>query len=296
MALIGIWGTTWGAIKISLVGFAPFTGLGIRFTIAGIALLVLAKAIRVPSENGPRLYRVWLVEIVFGLVISYGLAYWAIESTVPSGLTSLLFSTFPLFVALLAHLWLPKERVRAGELVGIGAAVGGVALLFSDDLALPTADARVAALVFLSSPVAAAVAHVLIKRWGAGLNPINMVKTPILMTGILMLLVSRWVEADRQIVLAPGPVVALAYLAIPGTVVTLTLYYWVLERVAATRLSLITLGFPVVAVAFGGLFLDEPLTARTGVGAALVLMGVGLALRGERADHSTGGVDLLGGS
>ena len=152
-ALIGIWGTTWGAIKISLDGFPPFAGLGIRFIIAGVVLFALAAAMRVPAERGPRLYKVWAVETLFGLVISYGLAYWAIESTVPSGMTSLLFSTFPLFVAVLAHVWLPKEPVRWGELAGIGGAVAGVAVLFSDDLALPTAEARGAALLFLLANV-----------------------------------------------------------------------------------------------------------------------------------------------
>ena len=294
-ALIGIWGTTWGAIKVSLAGFPPFAGLGIRFLVAGAVLYALAFAMKLPSERGPRLYRVWVVETIFGLAASYGLAYWAIESAVPSGMTSLLFSTFPLFVALLAHLWLPKEPVRAGELAGIGAAVGGVAILFSDDLALPTDGARQAALVFLTSPVAAAVAHVLIKRWGHGLHPINMVKGPMLATGALAVLVSRLTEAGRALAFDPAPVAALAYLAIPGSVITFTLYYWLLDRVAATRLSLISLGFPVVAVAVGGLFLDEPLTARTGLGAGLVLLGVGLALRGGRVDHATGG-DAVAGS
>lgn len=288
-ALIGIWGTTWGAIKISLAGFPPFAGLGIRFVAAGLVLFALGFAMGVPSERGARLYRVWVVETVFGLFVSYALAYWAIESAVPSGMTSLLFSTFPLFVALLAHLWLPKEPVRGGELAGIGAAVGGVALLFSDDLALPTADARWAAFVFLASPVAAAVAHVLVKRWGWGLHPVNIVKAPMLATGILVLLLSRLVEADRALSLDAAPVGALIYLTIPGSVVTFTLYYWLLERVAATRLSLITLGFPVVAVAVGAAFLGEPVTARTGLGAALVLLGVGLAMRGGRPDHATGG-------
>ena len=250
---------------------------------------------RVPSQRGPRLYKVWAVEILFGLLVSYGLAYWAIELDVPSGLTSLLFSTFPLFVALLAHLWLPAEPMRAGELVGIGAAVAGTALLLSDELALPGAGARWMAVLFLASPVAAAVAHVLIKKWGSGLHPINMVKAPMFVTGVLMGLLSRVVEAGRPLTFDVVSVGALLYLAIPGSVITFTLYYWVLERVAATRLSLITLGFPVVAVTVGGLFLDEPFTSRTALGATLVLVGVGLAMRGERADHHTAD-DLVTGS
>lgn len=289
-AMVGIWGTTWAAIRVSLEGIPPYAGLGARFLLAGAVLLALGFVLGVPSQRGPRLYRLWLVETVFGLLISYGVVYWAEDRGVPSGLASVLFATFPLFVALLAHLWLPNEPLRLSELFGTAAAVGGVLLLFSDDLALPHAEARWAAGVLFASPVAAAVSHVLIKRWGSGIHPINMVTVPMLMTGSAMTLVSRWAEADRGLSLGWAPVAATVYLAIPGSVLTFTLYYWALERVAATRLSLMTLGFPIVAVVVGAALFGETLNVRTVGGTGLVLFGVALAmLRGRSGSASSSG-------
>jgi drug/metabolite transporter (DMT)-like permease len=86
-------------------------------------------------------------------------------------------------------------------------------------------------------------------------------------------------ERDLPITFDVRSVSALLYLAIAGSAVTFSLYYWLLRNLAATRLSLITYGIPVVAVFLGTMFLDEPLTARMIAGGVLVLFGVGFALR-----------------
>jgi drug/metabolite transporter (DMT)-like permease len=75
-----------------------------------------------------------------------------------------------------------------------------------------------------------------------------------------------------------APVLALLYLALRGSALTFTLYFWLLEHQAATALSLITYAIPVIAVGVGVVFLDEPLTARLVGGAALVLAGVAVAV------------------
>jgi drug/metabolite transporter (DMT)-like permease len=81
----------------------------------------------------------------------------------------------------------------------------------------------------------------------------------------------------------PGPVLALLYLAIMGSALTFTLYFWLLKHQSATALGLITYAIPVIAVAVGALFFDEPVTPRIVLGAALVLAGVAVAMRGRRS-------------
>jgi drug/metabolite transporter (DMT)-like permease len=276
--LILIWGTTWAAIRLGLEGVPPFSGVSIRFLIAGAALLTLARVLRVPSQRGARLYRLWIVETVFGFCLSYGFVYWA-EQWIPSGLASVLFSTFPLFVAVLAHFWLENEPFRLKQLAGITVGVAGVAIIFSDDLALAGKESLIAAMVFLGSPVAAAVSHVLVKKWGRGMHPLNLVGVPMFAAGFCMGLLALFVEAERSFSFDAVAVGAIVYLALPGSAVTFTLYYWLLERMPATRLSFITYGIPVVAVLAGALLFAEPITVKTVSGAVLVLGGVGLALR-----------------
>ena len=58
--LILIWGTTWAVIRIGLQGVPPFTGVAIRFTIAGALLLALALAVGVRLGRARHEKSLWL--------------------------------------------------------------------------------------------------------------------------------------------------------------------------------------------------------------------------------------------
>ena len=277
--LILIWGTTWAAIRVGLEGLPPFTGVAVRFAIAAVVLLLVARMMNWPLGSGRRAYLLWTVNGAFSFSISYGVVYWA-EQWVPSGLAAVLFSTFPLFVAVMAHFWLPGESLRLPSVLGILLGFAGVGIIFSEDLtSLAGQQTRTAAVVFLISPLVSALANVIIKRWGAGFHPISLTAVPMAMTAMAMGALAAWAEKGRGIALDTASAAALVYLAVCGTAVTFFLYFWLLDRLPATRLSLITYGVPIVAVTVGTLFLDEPFTARMFMGSLLVLAGVAIAVR-----------------
>lgn len=281
--LILIWGTTWAAIRVGLEGLPPFTGVAIRFGIAAVVLLAVAGIMKWPLGSGRRAYFLWTVNATLSFSVSYGVVYWA-EQWVPSGLAAVLFSTFPLFVAVMAHLWLPGERLRLVSMAGIVLGFAGVVTIFSEDLtSLAGNRTRWAATVFLISPLVSAVANVAVKKWGAGFHPISLTAVPMAMTAAMMGGVAAVVEKGRGSSLDTASTAALIYLAVCGTAVTFFLYFWLLDRLPATRLSLITYGVPIVAVTVGTLFLDEPFTFRMLLGALLVLAGVALAVKYGRA-------------
>ncbi len=276
--LILIWGTTWSIIRVSLDGIPPFAGVSIRFAIAALILWGVARGRGLRFDRRRDLW-LWLIQALLAFSVSYGVVYWA-EQWVPSGLTSVLYSTLPLFVTLLAYVALPDERLGGWGLLGILLGFAGVALIFSDDLgALAGVQVRRAALVVLLAPLGNAVAQVIVKRWGQGVHALSLTAPPMAMTAALFAVLAWIFERDREIVLDAGPVLATLYLAIFGSAVTFSLFFWLLKHVKATQLSLIAYAVPVIAVAIGTVFLDEPLTARMVAGAALVIAGVGFAAR-----------------
>ena len=276
--LILIWGTTWAVIRIGLRGLPPFTGVALRFGIAAVVLLAAARLVGVRPSWDRRATMLGAVNAVLSFSLSYGVVYWA-EQWVPSGLASVLFSTFPLMVAGLAHFVLPDERIRAASATGILVGFTGVLVIFSEDLAsLGGQETVKAAFVFLLSPFAAAVANVVVKRWGHGVHPLSLTAPPMAATCLIMGALAAIFERDRELSFDSASVGALLYLAIAGTAITFFLYFWLLNRLPATRLSLITYGIPVVAVTVGTLWLGEPFTGRMLVGSVLVLVGVSLAV------------------
>jgi drug/metabolite transporter (DMT)-like permease len=68
------------------------------------------------------------------------------------------------------------------------------------------------------------------------------------------------------------------YLAVFGSAVAFTLYFWLLRTMTATRLALVAYVTPVVAVAVGIALFDEPFSARTLAGSAMVILGVALVV------------------
>jgi drug/metabolite transporter (DMT)-like permease len=277
--LILIWGTTWAAIRIGLEGLPPLIGLTLRFAIAAAVLLPLAPVLGVRLGRSAVERRLWLASTLLNFCASYGILYWA-EQWVPSGLTAVLFATFPLWTGLLAHLALPGERLTPWAFAGALIGFAGVAVIFSEDFrSLGGPQVAFAAAVVLLSPVSSALGSVAIKRWGQGIHPLSLSAVPMGLTALVMAPVAAVVEQGREITFDTRSVLALLYLAIFGSAVTFTLYYWLLKRLPATSLALITYATPVVAVIVGSLFLDEPFTLRIVLGAVLVIAGVAVAMR-----------------
>jgi drug/metabolite transporter (DMT)-like permease len=280
--LVLVWGTTWAAIRVGLAGIPPFTGVALRFSLAGLLLLALAPRFGVRLGRSPRERWLWVANAILSFGISYAVVYWC-EQYIPSGLAAVLFATYPLLVAAFAHFALPGERLSLVAAAGLLLGFAGVAVIFSDDLRLLGGErVRTAALLMLVSPLVSAVATILVKRWGEGVHPLSLAALPMLMAGVAMGGVALVFERGRTLAFDAPSVAALLYLAVLGSAVTFTVYYWLLARVSATRVALTSYLIPIVAVAVGALAFHEPVRPRLLAGSALVLAGVVAVSRPRR--------------
>jgi drug/metabolite transporter (DMT)-like permease len=278
-----IWGTTWAAITISLRGIPPFTGVALRFAIAAVLLLAYSRLMGIslaPTSTRDRWLRI--LHALLSFCVSYGVVFWA-EQWVPSGLASVLFATFPLMVAVLAHFVLSEERLTAPVMMGIVLGFTGIAMIFAEDFDLLGGRmVAVAAAVMLISPMVAAVVSVAVKRWGAGVHPVPFNAVAMTLSAGIMGGVAFAAERHRPMVFDTGPVAALFYMAIVGTAITFPLYFWLLEHMEARQVALIGYGTPIVALILGAVFMNESLTPRTFAGSALVVVGVAVASHAKR--------------
>jgi drug/metabolite transporter (DMT)-like permease len=278
-----VWGTTWAAIVISLRGIPPFTGVALRFAIASALLLGYARLRGIPiAASSQRDRRLRMLHAVLSFCVSYGVVFWA-EQWVPSGLASVLFATFPLIVAVMAHFALPAERMTVPVLVGSGLGFAGIAVIFAEDFQLLGGSmVALASVVMLVSPLVSALVSVAVKKWGSGMHPVPFNAVSIAVAAGFMGVVAAVVERDRPVMLDPGPVAAVLYMGIAGTAVTFPLYFWLLEHMEARQVALIGYGTPVVALFIGAAFLDEPMTVKTWIGSAMVVAGVAVASHSRR--------------
>jgi drug/metabolite transporter (DMT)-like permease len=276
--LILIWSTTWAVIRVGLRGIPPFTGVALRFAIASAVLLALAPALGVRLGRHPNEPRIWAINTFLTFAIPYSVLYWS-EQWLPSGLAAVIFAITPLVTALAAHFLLAAERLTARRALGVLVGFGGIAVLYSGDFrALGGGQVAKAAALMLIAPVCAGLANVALKRWGDGIHPVSIGAVPMAVTAVLMGVVSRLVEHGRPLTFNTPAVLSLLYLGLIGSAVPFTLYFWLLKRQSATGMAMINYATPILAVAIGTLFLDEPFTLRIVVGSALVLVGVAVAI------------------
>ncbi len=274
-----IWGSTWLFIKIGLEDLPPFTLAGLRFALASVLMWGYIAVRRVHLS---RSHRDWALMIGTGLLtfgLDYGLVFWG-ENHIPAGLTSILFSTMPLFVLVLAHVLVPAERITGLKLAGILVGIGGVALIFSNQLHVADTYAMWGGVAVLAGAMFAAISSVLIRRYGGRIDPV--VLTTVQMTaGCLPLL---WIA----FALEGSPLsyrwtatawTSLLFMAIVGSALAFALLYWLLKQIGAVRSGLIVPFSTVVAVVLGIVVLHEAFTWRTAVGGALVLVGLVAASR-----------------
>ena len=103
---------------------------------------------------------------------------------------------------------------------------------------------------------------------------ISLSAMPMAIATVVMTVLALTFERDRPIVWSRASIGSLAYLSVFGSAMTFTLYYWLLRHVRASHVALIAYATPVIAVATGVLFLNEPLTSRVLFGGAFVIAGV----------------------
>ncbi len=278
-----IWGTTWGVIRVGLeAGLPPFAGVSLRFALASMLLFLLSPFLGVRFESTRRVRWLWIMNAALNFTVPYALVHWG-EQWIPSGLAAVLFATYPLMLALLAHPVLPAERLRWVSMVGILVGFAGVAVIFSDDLVGLQGKSVVAvSALLLLAPFSSAITSVVIKRWGKGVHPFSLTAVPMGLTAGFMGALSLAVEPGPPAWMNRVSLGALVYLGILGSAVTFTLYFWMLAHMPVTRLSLMTYIIPVVAVVGGTIFLDEQVPTRTLAGSVLVLIGVALAAKRQR--------------
>ncbi|HEX2217729.1 MAG TPA: EamA family transporter [Gemmatimonadales bacterium] len=278
VALCAIWGSTWLAIKVGLRDLPPISFAGIRFALAALILyaIVIAKGLRLPSTRPD--WRLLLWTGLLSITINYALVFWA-ELHITSGLAAVLNATIPLFGLPLAHRALAAEPMTPHKVAGVVVGVLGVAIVFGAELGGPTPLSAWASAGVLVASLAGAQAGVMVKSRGTHLPPAVLAGVQMAFGSVPLLLGGALLEGNPlRFAWTPTAVLSLAYLTVVGSVVAFLVYYWLIRRVQVTRVLLIPLITPLVAVVLGTLFLDERVGWGTALGGGAILGGVGLVV------------------
>lgn len=292
VALLGLLAAVWGGsyllIKYALEGFSPAEVVFGRTALAAV-VLVAAVAVQggparaalreAAARPGPALLLgVTAIAAPF-LLITFG------EQAVPSGLTAVLISPASLFVALLAPFLDRSESIDRLQAAGLVAGVAGVALLVGVETVHDSAQLLGSLAILLAALCYALSGFVVKARFPA---------TPAIATSAISCSVAAALTLPAAaLTAAPGvpgarAVLAVVALGLLGTALAFVVFYVLMAGIGVGRATLVSYLAPGVALLYGAVLLDEPITWAALAGLALILGGVALAAR-PRAGISRAG-------
>ena len=282
LAIYLIWGSTYLGIKFSIETIPPFILSATRFGLAGLIMLVIAKA----RGAEPLTAAQFRTAAIVGSLLMLGNSMVGVaEERIPSGVAALLVAMTPIFMVLLE--WGRPGGRRPTPLVALGLFIGlaGVATLvgpasFGGGSGIDLIGAGVVVFGSLA--------------WSTGAiysRHAQRPKSALLMTAIQMLIGGAFVgligvfqgELGTFDIAAVSmrSFLAWAYLLVFGSMVAFTAFVYLLRVSTPARVATYAYVNPVVAVILGWWFGGESISVRMVIASAIIVAGVALITAAE---------------
>ena len=272
------WGSTYLGIRIAVEHIPAALAMGVRFVIAGPAMLVVCKlqGRRVALNRGE-----WLRVAAIGLLLLTGgnmMVAWS-EQTVASGLAALSVAVVPLWVTLIEAGILKGERLRGRGFLGLALGICGLLVLLWPELRASNALGRrelVGCLTLIAASLSWAAGSVLSRRSELKVDAFVAAGWETTLGGLANLGIALAAGNLRHTTWTLRGAGAIVYLIIFGSWVGFSAYIWLLNHVPTAKVATYAYVNPVVAVFLGWLILSEPVTGYILAGTVVIIAAVAL--------------------
>lgn len=267
-----LWGGLAPALKVSLRGLPPFAIAGWRFLIALLSLLVWCRTNQI-NWRVPRSMHLQLLGFAGLFVLQIGLLNLGARWT-SSNHTVVLLNTNPVFVALLAHLLIPNDRLSWPKLAGLLFAFAGICVTFLEagqlaELSPWLGDGIVLASGFVLGGVQ--IYSKFLVRW---LNPFQVVIWEMIYGVPLFFLLSAVWEHGETFQLTRAVLFSLLYQGMAVGAFCFAAWTHLLQRFAASQVAVFQFTTPLFGVVLSAWILGDVTSPSLVAGVALVALGI----------------------
>ncbi|MDT8862871.1 DMT family transporter [Alkalihalobacillus sp. MEB130] len=264
-----IWGFNFVIMKLGNDVFPPVLFAAYRFLLGALVLfgITLLRKIPLPGKRELKWYILCglLQTTYFNIAIQISLNY------ISAGLTSVLTYSMPLFLSLMAHYFIPGEKLNAKKTGGI--LIGIFGLFLAMDISI--GGNIWASVLALSSAIIWALSNLIFKKKLQGCDAVQFTTWQMAIGAIGLFLFSITFESGQS----HWSLMAVVYLLYSGVLASaLAFVIWshILSKMEASKASISLLIVPIVGTLSGVIFLKEELNTITLVGIIFVLLGVWL--------------------
>jgi len=269
--LVIVWGSSFLLIDRSLLFFSPEQVVGYRLVIGAITMLSIALYY---GKSLPRKITPWLHFFIYA-VIGNMLPYLLIATgqlTITSGMAGLLMAFMPLVTLVLAHIFLPNDKLNRFKILGFVIGISGVLFILGPSINNGN-NTLFGILLVLGAACAYAINTIIASR----LPPYDPIVSS---TAVLLVasLLSFCIWPDFFLInLSSVPLISGISLILLGalpTGVAALLYFTIINSAGATFLSNINYLIPVVAFFLGALLLGEDILWQNILALLLIISGI----------------------
>ncbi|WP_243613616.1 DMT family transporter [Shimia aestuarii] len=275
-----IWSSAFTSARIIVADAPPFAISAIRFAIAGIIGVLIARAM---GQNWNLTREQWRATFVFGLcqnALYLGLNFLAM-TTVEASLASIIASSMPLIVAFAGWAFL-SERLTKLAALGLVLGFAGVILIMGSRMSAGVDMLGIA--YCLIGAVALAVATLTMRGVTASGNMMMIVGLQMFVGAIVLFFASLLFET-WEFNWNPKMITALTYtIFAPGLLATF-IWFALVARIGAVKAATFHFLNPFFGVAIAALLLGEALGIMDVIGVAIISAGI-LAVQLSKQTHT----------
>ena len=272
IGVILIWSTTPLAIKWSGIDSGFLFGVTARMSIGLLfssVLIMLFSKRRLPwDKNAVKIYLVAGIA-VYGAMLS---VYWG-SQYISSGFISVIFGLNPIVTGIMAALWLNERSLTPAKALGVIFGVAGLVVIFSQGLKFGNHAVIGIAAVCLSV-LLHSLSSVWFKKLEVNLTALEITHGGLMVSVPLYLLTWFIFQGSVPESFSPRGLGSIVYLGLFGSVLGFVLFFYILKYVEVSRVSLITLITPVMALFLGNVLNDEVLNVSVWIGTGLIMLGM----------------------
>lgn len=256
----------------------PFQFAALRAGVAGLALLLVALALRRPFPKGWRVLFMIALAGLSNTTLGF-MSMFSAAGLIAPGIAAVIAGTQPIVSALIA-LVLFGQPFGKRQMAGMTIALAGIAAITSRTIAVGGSNAALGAGLVVTATFGVALGNALTKRFAAEVDPVVAAATQLVVGAIPLAVLALLSEPPTPAVLEPRFLLGLAVLALGGTALSFVLWIAVLRHNALNRVNAFEMLAPVLGFGISVAFLGQPLMLAAVIGMGLVLGGVGLAAKG----------------
>jgi len=288
--LSALWGGVFILIKYALHGFSATEVSFLRAAVGAPALLAIVGIEGGEARAALRdiLRRPGPAFLLGALAIAGPFSLMALgELSVPAGLSGVLISTTPMFIAVFAPAFDHGAEVTRRQSIGLIIGLLGVALVVGVH-AVGSLGQFLGALALLGAAASGALSSFVVKvHYRDKGIPASTTSFFALSTGAVLALPLALIRVPYELPGAPA-VLAVVVLGLVGTALAFMLYYALINEIGEERATIATYLSPIFALGYGALLLGETITVAAIIGLALIIIGAKITLQGGAAERRSG--------